>query len=169
MVLFFVAVLLFIVLSLSFLKEFPKIDGFLNRFPVLMTLIPTWSFFAPTPGMSDYYLLYREINDKDEVQDWKEVTPLQDKRSPFAFVWNPDKKYLKTLIDMVQQLIKLSVAYNEEKQICLTVPYLHILNSVTSLEHGSSAKKVQFLIMGGSRLCEYTVEFVSSVHPISGR
>jgi hypothetical protein len=161
-----VIIFLSFILSLSFLKEIPVISKELDRFPVLMSFISSWSFFAPTPGMLDYHLLYRGINEQEEVQDWEGVFSIKEKRSPCAVIWNPEKKYLKTLVDMVQELIKFSFSSNEEKQICLSIPYLHILNFTTSLKHDKPIKKVQFLILGGSRLNEYKVEFVSSVHPI---
>jgi hypothetical protein len=134
-----------------------------------MSFIPTWSFFAPTPGMLDHHLLYRGIDEQEQVQDWQEAFPIKEKRSFFAFIWNPDKKFLKALLDMVQILIRFCLASNDEKQICLSIPYLHILNYTSSLDHDKSIKKIQFMILASSRLYDYSVEFVSNVHPLQDR
>lgn len=161
-----VIIFLTIILFLSLLKEIPSISNVLDRFPLFMSFIPSWGFFAPTPGMFDYYLLYRGITENEEVQDWQEAFTIKEKRSRAAFLWNPEKKSLKTMMDMSLELIKFSVATNEEHQICLSLPYLHMLNFVTSFKHDPSIKKIQFMILSGSRLSEYEVQFVSSVHPV---
>ncbi|HSX38726.1 MAG TPA: hypothetical protein VLE95_07870 [Chlamydiales bacterium] len=141
----------------------------LERFPVVMSFIPTWSFFAPTPGMHDYHLLYRGINDNGEVQDWREAYPIKEKRGRFSFIWHPDKKFLKSLMDLVHELIRFSIVSDDKKQICISVPYLHILNYVTFLASEKSIKKVQFMILSSSRLYDYNVEFLSSAHSLTVR
>lgn len=154
-------------LSLSLLREIPTVSKALGRFSTFMSFIPNWSFFAPTPGMYDYHLLYRGVNHSGEVLDWVEALSVKDKRGPFAFIWHPDKKILKTIIDLTQELVRFSVLVNDNKQICLSIPYLHILNYISSLQHESSIKKVQFMILSSSKLFDYNVEFLSSTHLIS--
>ena len=169
MIIAIVSGLLIFILSLSFLKEIPKICKILDRFPILMSLIPSWSFFAPIPGMHDYHLLYREIDDQEQVQDWKEAFSIEEKRNLLAFIWHPEKKRLKALIDMVQDLIRFCTISNEETQICLAIPYLHILNYISALKYEKNTTKIQFMILGWSRLQDYKVEFVSNTHPLSGK
>ena len=117
--------------------------------------------------MHDYHLLYRGIHDEGEVQEWQETFTLKSERGFWAFLWHPDKKFLKSLLDMSQELIMFSINSKDKRQICLSVPYLHILNYITSMNHDKSIRKIQFMILSSSRLYDYTVEFLSSTHPLT--
>jgi len=164
-----IAIFLFCLLSLSLLREIPSTGKLLERFSVLMSFVPTWSFFAPTPGMHDYHLLYRGISEEGAVQEWQQAHSIKEKRGLCSFVWHPNKKFLKALMDLVQELTRFSIAVNDKKQIYLSIPYLHILNYVTFLNHDESVKKVQFMILSSSRMYDYNVEFVSSTHLLTNR
>src|ERR1700686_2969061 len=59
-------------------------------------LIPVWTFFAPNPGMTDYYLLYRDRLPDGSFDNWRKV---ELKNSPNGFrvaLWNPTKRKHKT-------------------------------------------------------------------------
>jgi hypothetical protein len=161
-----IAVFLGFILSLSALREIKRVDKFLERCPGLMSFIPIWSFFAPTPGMHDYHLMYRTIDDEGQIQDWKAAYTLGDKRRLCAFLWHPEKKFSKSLMDLVQDLSQSSILFKDKKQICLSIPYLHILNYISSLQHEKSEKTVQFMVLSNSRLHNYDVVFMSEPHPI---
>lgn len=163
------ATLFFLILLSSILREIPLIRTQMQRVPCLLNIIPTWSFFAPIPGMHDYHLMFRTIEKHGQVTDWQEALPLKDKKEGYTFFWNPEKKYPKSLMDLVQQLLMSSRAANHESQIYLSIPYLHLLNYVSAAHFDAAAEKVQFMILSSSRMSDYRVVFVSSSHRLPKR
>ena len=73
------AIILIAVVLLSFLKEIKRFEFIWNRFPTLMIFIPTWSFFAPIPNMFDYYVVYRTMNNSNELKEWKQAFKINNK------------------------------------------------------------------------------------------
>lgn len=136
----------------------------MHRFPWLLSITPVWSFFAPIPGTHDYHLMFRAILKNKEITDWREAPSLQEKRRVYTFFWNPQKKLQKSLNDLVQELLMFSQAANYESQIHLSIPYLHILNYVSSFPFDTKTEKIQFMILSSSRMSEHKVVFVSSNH-----
>ena len=163
------AIFFSLVLLLSILREIPPAYALMQRVPWLLSITPTWSFFAPIPGMHDYHLMFRTTSKQGEVTDWREVQSLKNKRKPHTFLWNPDKKFLKSLNDLVQGLLAFSRGANHESQIHLSIPYLHLLNYISTLSFDTTAEKVQFMILSSSRMSEHKVLFVSSNHRIPGK
>lgn len=160
--------MLCIIVSLSVLRCIKKFDFIWSRFPIFMQLIPAWNFFAPFPCMFDYHLLYREISGH-EVGEWQDLNTLKDKRSRYCFLWNPEKKSIKSFLDLALDLIKFSNKIQDEKQVYTSLPYLQLLNYVNSLNHKPSSDKIQFLILTNSRIQDYQIAFLSDVHPLSKR
>ena len=66
-------------------------------------LVPTWKFFAPTPGQRDMHLLYQDRYEDGATAPWTEVQPMRQRPS-YAFAWNPDRRANKGLFDIVQEL-----------------------------------------------------------------
>ncbi|MGL5626622.1 MAG: hypothetical protein ACRDDW_03765 [Candidatus Rhabdochlamydia sp.] len=133
-----------------------------------MQLVPAWTFFAPIPCILDYHLLYREIS-LHEVEGWQELYTPQDKRSVYSFLWNPEKRFLKSFLDIALDLINFSNKIQDKKQVYTCLAYLQILNYVSCLNHKPSTDKVQFLILTNSRTDDYKVAFLSDVHSLSKR
>lgn len=154
-------------LILTVLKEFKALSTIWNRFPVFMQFIPTWSFFAPVPNMFDYHLLYRNINDRGDVGNWNNIYSPEDRNSFFCFFWNPEKKFSKAFLDLALELVSFSSKVEDKSQICVSIPYLQILNYIDFISKGKN--KVQFLILNNSRSTTFEVAFISEVHPVSGR
>jgi hypothetical protein len=50
--------------SLSVLHQVRLFSSKMGRFDPL-GLLPRWTFFAPNPGIYDYHIVYREVNDGD--------------------------------------------------------------------------------------------------------
>lgn len=114
----------------EFLQRIGKYDIF--------QLLPNWTFFAPNPGISDYHLLYRtKVCNNSEVTNWVEI-PFIEYRRFTNFVWNPNRRYIKFLIDCINNLLKMVAEYRKDnltkdditKNLCLSVPYLLMLNCV---------------------------------------
>jgi hypothetical protein len=109
------------------------------------SLIPNWSFFAPRPGTSDYHLVFRDCNSNGEWSKWKEI-PLAQKRTIWGAVWNPEKRNTKTLSDVVRGLVTLSQD-RTLKEYSLTLPYLVILNYISSFPRPDKILQTQFMIV----------------------
>lgn len=108
-------------------------------------LIPIWTFFAPNPGMTDYHLLYRDRLPDGTLGQWKEVR-LQTRTGTLSAVWGPDRRRNKTLSDLVSATIQLART-NGQKGIPVSIPYLLLLNYITSLPHSLAADSTQFMVM----------------------
>jgi hypothetical protein len=110
-----------------------------------LSLIPNWSFFAPRPGTFDYHLLFRDAGPPGQFSPWEDI-PLADQRSLLGAIWNPQKRSKKVLSDVVQSLVRLAQD-RTMRDFSLTIPYLAILNYVSSGPHQSAASHTQFMIL----------------------
>jgi hypothetical protein len=111
----------------------------------IFSLIPNWSFFAPRPGTSDYHLLFRDISSKGECGKWQELT-LADARTLSGAIWNAPKRSRKVLSDVVRGLVRMAQD-KSRKDFSLTLPYLAILNYVSSLPRDDRSVGTQFMIL----------------------
>ncbi|HET6360746.1 MAG TPA: hypothetical protein VFH11_01665 [Gemmatimonadota bacterium] len=133
-------------LGLSVLHQFPhgrwirRIKRF-DRFGVL----PDWTFFAPTPIVSDYRFLYRDMSGDGTLTSWKEIT--YRNTSLLRSVWHPERRIQKGLNVSVASLVRRAIAAGRfEKRRLLEVSYLLILNFVEKQPRDFRAVKRQFLI-----------------------
>src|SRR5262245_22237756 len=94
-------------------------------------LLPLWNFFAPRPGVADYYLLYRDKAEDGRLGPWQLVVPT-DRRRWTSFLWNPDKLKRKVLSDVVQAFAGYEKAGNPA--VLLSLPYLTCLKMVLDAE-----------------------------------
>jgi len=117
--------------------------------------------------MLDYHLLFRTVSENQIVSSWQRVGTSQDMRKFHSLIWNPKKKHFKTLIDIVTDLLKVDQKLVENRGICVSLPYLHILNYLDSLPHAGDTQKVQFMVLGNSKIWSNEVLFVSDTHVLS--
>jgi hypothetical protein len=130
-------------------------------------LLPQWSFFAPRPGMHDYHLLYRDQLDERTFTDWTELS-LDRPLAWWCALWNPERRQRKAIYDLVTSLVR-DVAQAEGVGYQLSVPYLAILNHISSLERLSAHVGTQFMIMMSDGADSDQVPepvFVSTVHRV---
>lgn len=111
----------------------------------IFSLIPNWSFFAPRPGTSDYHLLFRDVDSRGEYSKWRELS-LSDDRTLSGAIWNAQKRNRKVLSDVVRGLVRLAQD-KSRKDFSLTLPYLAILNYVSSLPRSNREVNTQFMIL----------------------
>lgn len=161
-----VSLLFGLIVLVGLLKEFKQLESLLNRYPTLIRFIPTWSFFAPTPGFHDYQLMYRTILDDGHVEEWQEAHAIHEKRHALCFIWNPEKKFSKSVMDLTQDLMRFCQSIQQKEQILLSIPYLQILNYVTSFKHNINVSRVQFMILSSSRMYDYETLFISEAHSV---
>ena len=111
----------------------------------MFSLIPNWSFFAPRPGTFDYHLVFRDLGSAGEFSKWQEI-PLAEERTLWGAMWNPEKRSKKVLSDVVQSLVRLA----QDKSIrdySLAIPYLVILNYISSFPRKMATLQTQFMIL----------------------
>jgi hypothetical protein len=109
-------------------------------------LIPTWTFFAPNPGMTDYHLLYRDRLADGSFDNWRQVELKGSENGCRLALWNPTKRKHKALSDTVSALIGLS-KHRASDALIVTVPYVLILNFVTSRPHSLGTTATQFMVL----------------------
>ncbi len=109
------------------------------------SLIPSWTFFGPNPGTTDYHLLFRDQFDEDSKSNWREIK-LSDGWTWYIWLWNPNKRKQKVLSDAVASLITISKKM-ELTGLKTTIPYLIVLNYVSHLERSPLSRQTQFMIM----------------------
>lgn len=110
-------------------------------------LLPSWTFFAPNPGTSDYHIVYRTMDENNHVSAFVEFPLHSDRPLTHAF-WNSSKRVKKVLTDLVMILKKTIAAedLNKEK-LQVSFSYIALLNFLTHLEKPASAKFIQFAIL----------------------
>lgn len=107
-------------------------------------LIPSWTFFAPRPGVEDTRLLWRERTTDGGVGLWRELVPPET--SALRMAWNPTKRVRKAITDIGPALARRAARDPRDKRILLSVPYLAILNHVASLPRSPMSEARQFLV-----------------------
>lgn len=163
---FIIGIGLFGLFIATFLKEFVVSESFLQKFPFISCLLPSWSFFAPTPYNSDYFLFYRFIYEDNRVGKWQQANEILENRPYYSFLWNPRNRFLKGLVDVILDLVKCIHAVKDKNQICMSIPYLHLLNFIHSFSREPLAAKVQFMVMSQVKLDEGKLVFLSETHPV---
>lgn len=110
--------------------------------------IPNWSFFAPVPGTSDYHLMVRDKLVDGTVTVWREADLNLQARGSLGFVWNPAKRTNKALCDIVPILLQVVVSANGQHQtVYFSLPYLMLLNAVSSFPRSPFAVRRQFMLV----------------------
>jgi hypothetical protein len=175
---FVMASILLTWLLISMISQIPRLKRV--RQHDRMSLIPNFSFFAPKPLENDYRLVFRWQYQGGEVGSWLEL-PYCEKRRAWSPVWNPDRRQQKALIDSCSMLLRHIAAVREsvlEKRtknpilaVQTSLPYLNILNHVSSLSDYPENIAVQFAVFSdpGPLASEKAkLLFVSSLHRIEG-
>ncbi len=161
LVLSFILIVWFI---LSILKYFSFAKDRITYFDGLL-LIPTWNFFAPEPNKTDYYLYYRVFSDHSE-SPWR-LAGFGDNRKWFGFMWNPYRRDRKAFFDLSQMLVTNQTLHTND--VLLSMPYLLMLNYVSSLCLQDLGNKVQFaigMIVPSQTDSSLSMAFISQSHEL---
>jgi hypothetical protein len=109
-------------------------------------LLPLWTFFAPSPGQTDYHLVYRDQTEDGSTTDLCEIS-LGERRSACSWLWNPEKRGRKVLSDIVQMLLEISSAEGTKPSVLLlSTPYTLVLHAVMAEPLSPGAVRRQFVI-----------------------
>jgi hypothetical protein len=140
----------------------------INRFKHwdYFSMLPTWTFFAPRPGVHDYHLMYRDKYADGTLSFWKEIEFIDHR--PLRIFWNPNKRMQKSLTDSTGSLMRMH-ASNRKKGLYYAIPYLAVLNFVSGIDRTRLSISTQFCIV---KTCGYEVKhtpqivFYSRLHKI---
>jgi len=119
------------------------------------SLIPKWTFFAPIPKITDYTLYYQDYDEiKDILHSPVEIELQKDNplRNELRFLWNPDKRAMKTVTDLTRIILEYKRKHQKKidrNSLVLELynPYLLLVNYVSNYSHASSKNcKRRFLI-----------------------
>lgn len=128
---------------ISILNQF-RLEWFKSiKYRDIFALIPSWSFFAPNPGRTDYHLMTRFETKKETITPWQDLSI--NHKTTISGIWNPRKRMQKTLTDCTSEIKYLKVDYNTDS-IELTNAYLTILSIALTFRH-PDATKIQFSII----------------------
>lgn len=139
-------------LVLSILYQFPKIKILfieLNRHH----LLPTWTYFAPSPINNDYHILYRN-RIKNVTSKWKEISIISKNKSLSA-IFNPKKRQKKMLITIYGRIVgesqKLAKKNNnlvEVKELSHKLPFKLAMSLTLNAENNlNNETQQQFMIV----------------------
>ena len=140
----------------------------------MFALIPAWTFFAPTPGVHDLHLLYRD-RAADGTERTVSYVPTIPVRRWFHVIWNPGKYHNKIVSDcsdsLLEELHLLRKNAKEPRIILLSTPYLMLLNTVMHKPPSEDAVARQFIIAQNNQCVwrrERQILFISEFHRFDG-
>jgi len=129
-----------------------------------LALIPTWTFFAPRPGTTDFHVMYRDCTATGGFSRWREIAMPRPGR--MRAVFNPSKRLGKGVTDMCNTLLRLS-RQNLGGRLCLQIPYLTLLQYACAVPRTEASHSRQFAIVrttGHGTPRDTTMLFVSALH-----
>lgn len=110
-------------------------------------LLPGWNFFAPKPIAADFELFFRHVpadRDFEEPTEWAPAESPQ-RNSLATLLFNPGRRTRKVVFHCCHRLLETKARPEvTENDLALSMPYILLLDRVSSLCPGSQA--VQFRI-----------------------
>lgn len=123
--------------------QLPKVRPWL-RSKDWAVVVPEYRFFAPTPARGDFHLVFRDYFADGQTTEWTELLTIGP-RHLHHVVWNPSKRERKALFDAVVQI--LDAKPKNPAMLAVTVPYLLLLDHVSSIARTVHPTATQFAVM----------------------
>jgi hypothetical protein len=108
-------------------------------------VIPTWTFFAPNPGVMDTRVLWREQLADGTVSPWHEVVPPHG--GPLRAIWNPAKRARKAVTDCGPMVVRLVGRNRESPLPLLSLPYLMLVQYIAGRPGSPLSVARQFTVV----------------------
>lgn len=134
----------------------------------VLGFVPQWAFFAPTPGVQNLFLLYRDVHIGGDATTWRMLHGMDEPRSVWACAWNPQRRLRKALHDLITQLSADRAAAASPELLKMSTPYLLIVHHVSNIPRLSGVWATQFLIMVSDPYEPPQVAFQSELHRLGG-
>lgn len=133
-----------------------------------LMLLPRWNFFAPQPGISDFHVLVRDQLVDGSASAWQQLEVPSPRRTVLSSLWHPGKRGPKALFDTVTTLLVMTSNRSiEARLVPFSLPYLMLLNAVSSLPRSPFTVGRQFMLVKTDGLGAWPdVLFVSNVHEL---
>lgn len=131
-------------------------------------VVPIWTFFAPNPGRTDVYLLYRDRDAEGNITQWRDI--VLERRSEWWSFWNPQRRIGKAVVDLAPDLTAgtpYEARTATSKRKVLEFQYLLILNYVCKQPADFRAEMRQFAVArteGHGTEHQPEVVFLSAFH-----
>jgi hypothetical protein len=110
-----------------------------------IALIPSWTFFAPNPGVSDTRIVSRDQYVDGMLSPWCEVEPPSG--AWFRPVWQPNKRVRKGMVDCASMTLR-HIARTPGSPISrVSLPYLLLSHHVVSQPRPPMSVARQFAII----------------------
>jgi hypothetical protein len=107
--------------------------------------IPTWTFFAPNPGVHDTRVLWREQLPGGAVGPWHEMDP--PRAGLLRAVWNPGKRARKGVSDCASIVVR-AIGRDESSPLpMIGLPYLMIVQHMEGLAGSPLGHARQFSVI----------------------
>jgi hypothetical protein len=130
--------------------------------------IPTWTFFAPDPGVTDARLLWREQLVDGTVGPWHEAEPPPG--GARRAVWNPRKRARKAISGCSLRLARAGCSADDDLAV-LDLAYLMLAQHVVALPASPLSAARQFALVRTRDADDedglFELEFVSRWHPLT--
>lgn len=106
--------------------------------------VPWWTFFAPTPGVIDMRLLWREQLIDGGLGPWHEALP--PRGGVLRAVWNPAKRTRKAVYDC-GQIVSRGGDSADVSLTVMSLPYLMVARYVVGLPASPLGAARQFAVV----------------------
>ena len=136
----------------------------------IVSYVPIWTFFAPNPGRTDIYLLYRDRDAEGNISGWQEIKTVY--RKTWYHQWSLKRRIHKGIVDLSPNFTKDRIVEPKRpvsKRHVLEFPYLLFLNYVCGKPADFRAQLRQFAIArtnGHETEDQLEVIFLSAFHKI---
>lgn len=130
--------------------------------------IPIWTFFAPNPGRTDVYLLYRDRDAEGQITAWRDIA--FERRRAWWCLWNPSRRIGKGVVDVTTDLTsdtEYAARALVNKKKVVEFPYVLLLNYVCRQPADFRAGMRQFAVartQGHGTEHDPEVVFLSAFH-----
>lgn len=132
----------------------------------IFRLIPRWTFFAPHPGVHDYFLILRE-GAENRWTGWVTISRYTGRKWWHLFV-NPEKRIYKIYADVAASFVRDSARASDYIRIMhMQIPYFLLANLAQSSCSHADCELYQFSLVrthGIAAEREKEVLFISEVH-----
>jgi hypothetical protein len=149
----------------TILYQLAPFQGRIGRLDGLK-LLPSWSFFAPSPANRDSHIVVRELLSDGALSAWSPVCFFPS-RSLLDLLWNPAKRPRKILRDAAKSIRHTARRSLSRNVVQCSLPYLVILHHcLMQRSRAQSAVAVQFAVVdtSGREERRLWITFISEFH-----
>jgi hypothetical protein len=131
-------------------------------------LLPSWSFFAPSPANRDSHIVVRDLHRDGALGAWSPVSRFPS-RSLLHLIWHPEKRPRKILRD-ASKSIKTTCRRSASKGVVqCSLPYLVVLHyglKRNPPEADVAARQFAIVETSGREKRRLWITFISDFHRI---